>query len=449
MTRLWLATLGRTLGLLLGAALLGWIYGQITVTLLVTALGCLAWHVFHLYRLEHWLRKGAPFQPANTHPLRPSRIWKEVYEQFFQLRQRSRKRKRKVSRTLKQFQTAAAALPDAIVVLREDDTVQWCNDASQRMLELRRQDIDLQITTLVRHPKFIHFLSQRRYDNSVEFPSPADASVMLSVRLAPYGKKKYLLLATDITHVHHLEQMRRDFIANVSHELRTPLTVITGYLETLLDSEDPCTALWRRPLRGMQQQSCRMLRIVEDLLMLSRLETQTERPPQRIVNVPALLETIAEDAVALSGERAHHIALQADLELRILGYEQELRSAFSNLVFNAVRYTPDNGHIIIRWYRDERGIHMEVEDNGEGIAPQHLQRITERFYRINRDRSRDSGGTGLGLAIVKHVMKNHGGKLNISSLVGIGSIFACDFPPELQISNEKTHSDTGDKALMP
>jgi len=191
------------------------------------------------------------------------------------------------------------------------------------------------------------------------------------------------------------------------------------------------------------------LRIVEDLLMLSRLETQTERPPQRIVNVPALLETIAEDAVALSGERAHHIALQADLELRILGYEQELRSAFSNLVFNAVRYTPDNGHIIIRWYRDERGIHMEVEDNGEGIAPQHLQRITERFYRINRDRSRDSGGTGLGLAIVKHVMKNHGGKLNISSLVGIGSIFACDFPPELQISNEKTHSDTGDKALMP
>ncbi len=448
MTKLWLATLGRTLGLLLGSALLGWTYGQITITVLAAALGCLAWHLFHLYRLERWLRKGAPFHPPSTHPLRPSRNWKEVYEQFFQLRQRSRKRKRKVSRTLKQFQTAAAALPDAIVVLREDNTVQWCNDASQRLLELCRQDRDLQITTLVRHPSFTHFLSQRRHDNSVEFPSPADAAIMLSVRLAPYGKKRYLLLATDITRMHRLEQMRQDFIANVSHELRTPLTVITGYLETLLDSADPCTKLWQRPLRGMQQQSSRMLRIVEDLLMLSRLETQTEGPPQRIVNVPSLLETIAEDAAALSGERAHHIELQTDLELRIFGHERELCSAFSNLVFNAVCHTPDKGHIIIRWYKDERGIHMEVEDNGEGIAPQHLQRITERFYRINRDRSRDSGGTGLGLAIVKHVMKNHGGRLNISSLVGIGSIFACDFPLGLHIS-EKTSADAGDRALMP
>jgi two-component system phosphate regulon sensor histidine kinase PhoR len=436
------------LGFLLGAALLGWTYGHITVTVLAAAFGCLAWHLFHLYRLEHWLQKEAHFQPPNTHPLRPSRIWKEVYEQFFLLRQRNRKRKRKIGRTLKQFQSAAAALPDAIVVLREDDTVQWCNDASQRLLELRHQDIDLQITTLVRHPSFIHFLSQRRYDYSVTFPSPADASTMLSVRLTPYGKKKYLLLATDITHVHHLEQMRQDFIANVSHELRTPLTVITGYLETLLDSEDSCTKLWQRPLRGMQQQSCRMLRIVEDLLMLSRLETQTEQPPQRVINVPSLLEAIAEDAAALSGERAHHIALQVDRELCILGYELELRSAFSNLIFNAVRYTPDKGHIHIRWYKDERGIHMEVEDNGEGIAPQHLQRITERFYRIDRDRSRDSGGTGLGLAIVKHVMKNHGGKLNISSLVGIGSIFACDFPLGLQIS-ETIHCDADDRALMP
>jgi two-component system phosphate regulon sensor histidine kinase PhoR len=300
-------------------------------------------------------------------------------------------------------------------------------------LNLYRQDSGLKVTSLVRHPKFIYFLAQRRYDESLEFPSSLNADIMLSVRIAPYGKKQRLLLATDNTRLHRLEQMRRDFVANVSHELRTPLTVINGYLETLLDNEDSLPSRWQKPLSGMHQQSWRMLRIVEDLLMLSRLENQGERQWQRMVNVPVLLDGIAEDAIALSGERGHRVVLEADRGLRLRGHEQELHSAFSNLVSNAVRYTPDGGHITIRWQADERGVHLEVEDNGEGIPPQHLHRITERFYRVNRDRSRDSGGTGLGLAIVKHVMLNHGGKLHITSLVGVGSIFACDFPVELQV----------------
>ena len=433
MTKPWRNLLGRYLALFGLAGALGWLFGQPLPALLVAALACLGWQLFYLYRLEQWLRRGSPTRPPSAYPFRPGALWNEVYQHSFRLRQRSRKRKRKVSRILKQFQSAAAALPDAVVVLNEEDTVLWCNEAAQRLLNLYRQDSGLKVTSLVRHPKFIHFLAQRRYDESLEFPSPLDADIMLSVRIAPYGKKQRLLLATDNTRLHRLEQMRRDFVANVSHELRTPLTVINGYLETLLDNEDSLPSRWQKPLSGMHQQSCRMLRIVEDLLMLSRLENQGERQWQRMVNVPVLLDGIAEDAIALSGERGHRVVLEVDRGLWLRGHEQELHSAFSNLVSNAVRYTPDGGHITIRWQADERGVHLEVEDDGEGIPPQHLHRITERFYRVNRGRSRDSGGTGLGLAIVKHVMLNHGGKLHITSLVGVGSIFACDFPAELQV----------------
>jgi two-component system phosphate regulon sensor histidine kinase PhoR len=282
----------------------------------------------------------------------------------------------------------------------------------------------------LRHPSFVAFLHQRHPGDSLEFPSPVDAEVALNARVVPYGKKKWLLLATDITRVRRLEQMRRDFVANVSHELRTPLTVIVGYLETLLDSEHSSLDGWRQPLRAMRQQSGRMLHIIEDLLMLARLESQRERTPRRPVAVPAMLADIIGDAAALSGEQGHQLSVVADPELWISGCEKELRSAFSNLVFNAVRYTPAGGQIEIHWFADGEGIHLAVRDNGEGIAPQHIPRLTERFYRINRDRSRGSGGTGLGLSIVKHVLNNHGGQLRIASELGVGSVFTCDFPPE-------------------
>jgi two-component system phosphate regulon sensor histidine kinase PhoR len=431
---LWPKVIGRTLGLLAGAVLLGWLIGRMTLALLAATLVILVWQLFQLYRLERWLREDFHVQPPTTAPLRPSATWKTVYQGAFRLRQRSRKRKRKLSRIIKQFRMAAAALPDAIVVLSDDDEVLWRNKAAQDLLGLSaRRDIGLPVTSLVRHPQLVAFLNQRTYESSVEFPSPVNADLILSVRIKPYGKKQRLLLATDISRVHRLEQIRRDFVANVSHELRTPLTVVSGYLETLLDHDDAQIAHWQQPLRRMQQQSNRMLRIIEDLLMLSRLETQIEGPPQRPVDVPAMLRAIAEDAIALSGERGHQIHVEADQALWLIGCEQELRSAFSNLAFNAVRYTPDGGHIAIRWFTNECGAHLEVEDDGEGIAPQHIPRLTERFYRLDRGRHRERGGTGLGLAIVKHVINNHNGQLRINSLVGIGSIFTCDFPPQRQM----------------
>ena len=416
--------------LFLGAALLGGITGYLSPCLLLAALGGLTWQLWRLYRLDRWLAGDLDAYPPHAGP-----VWDDIQGQIARLRRQNRKRKRKFSRLLEQFQQAAAALPDAAVLLGEDDRLLWCNSASQPLLGLRPgRDHGLPITHLLRYPGFVAFLNQRRTGESVEFPSPVDDALLLSARIAPYGKKQRLLLATDISRVRRLVQMRREFVANVSHELRTPLTVITGYLETLLDSDDPALTLWEQPLRRMQQQSGRMLHIIEDLLLLARLESQKERAPFKPVAAPALLADIAEDAIAISGDQGHQISVVADPGLWLLGCEKELRSAFANLANNAVRYTPAGGQIELRWFADEQGLHLAVADNGEGIAPQHVPRLTERFYRVNRDRSRSSGGTGLGLSIVKHILHNHGGQLRIESELGAGSVFTCDFPAELRVA---------------
>ena len=416
--------------LFLTAALLGGITGYLLHCLLLAALSSLGWQLWRLYRLDRWLTGDLDAYPSHAGP-----VWDDIQGQIARLRRQNRKRKRKFSRLLEQFQQAAAALPDAAVLLGEDDRLLWCNSASQPLLGLRPgRDHGLPITHLLRYPGFVAFLNQRRTGESVEFPSPVDDAILLSARIAPYGKKQRLLLATDISRVRRLVQMRREFVANVSHELRTPLTVIAGYLETLLDSDDPALTIWEQPLRRMQQQSGRMLHIIEDLLLLARLESQKERAPLKPVAVPALLADIAEDAIAISGDQGHQISMVADPGLWLLGCEKELRSAFANLANNAVRYTPAGGQIDLRWFADEQGLHLVVADNGEGIAPQHVPRLTERFYRVNRDRSRSSGGTGLGLSIVKHILNNHGGQLRIESELGAGSVFTCDFPAELRVA---------------
>ncbi len=421
----WRTLIWRLALLFLGAAASGGLVGHVWLALLLAAWGALAWQLWQLYQLERWLRDD-----RENAPPRFEGVWSDLGVRIARLRRQSRKRKRKLGRLLEQFQQATGALPDAAVVLDDGDRVLWCNEPCQALLGLSPQDTGLPITHLLRHPGFVAFLHHRHPGDSLEFPSPVDAEVALNARVVPYGKKQWLLLATDISRVRRLEQMRRDFVANVSHELRTPLTVIVGYLETLLDSDHPSLDGWRQPLRAMRQQAARMSHIIEDLLMLARLESQRERSPRRPVVVPALLADIADDAAALSGEQGHQLDVVAEPELWILGCEKELRSAFSNLVFNAVRYTPAGGRIEVHWFADDQGIHLAVRDNGEGIAPQHLPRLTERFYRINRDRSRGSGGTGLGLSIVKHVLNNHGGQLRIVSELGVGSEFTCDFPPE-------------------
>ena len=422
----WPGALWRTLLILAAAAGLGWQAGHPAPGLALGATLLCGWHLWRLSRLERWLRDGC----RRRRP-QPDGIWGEIYYHLQRRRQRRRDDTRRYIDTLRQFQEAARAMPDATVVLDDADTVLWSNPAAEDLLGLRSpQDLGTRITYLVRHPSFVAFLARRDAQGVCDFPSPVGGQP-LSVRAIPYGEANRLLIASDVSRVHRLEQVRRDFVANVSHELRTPLTVIGGYLETLLDSGDACAVKWQQPLRSMQHQSARMLHIIEDLLMLAKLEGQHERLPPRPVAVPGMLAAIAEDAIALSGEQQHTVRVDADPALWLCGHEQELRSAFSNLVFNAIRHTPAGRHVDIRWHADARGVHLEVIDNGDGIAPHHLPRLTERFYRVDRGRNRERGGTGLGLAIVKHVMSRHGGQLRIASTVGAGSRFACDFPAEL------------------
>ena len=405
--------------------LIGWLLGAVSLTLLL-GLGVYAgWHMRQVYRLERWLRHGKRF-----HPPEAQGVWEEIFQLIYRLQQRNRKRKRKLGSMLNRFQQATAALPDATVVLTEGEHIDWWNDAAEQLLGLHYpRDVGQHVGNLIRNPAFVAYLHAENIDTPIQMPAPGDQQLTLSVLLIRYGNDQRLLVARDVTRIHQLERMRRDFVANVSHELRTPLTVVSGYLEALIEEDDEAARRWRRTLTTMQEQSSRMQGIVEDLLMLSRLETQGHLEQLVPVAVPGLLAQVREDAQRLSGNQAHQITLEADPEVWLLGNESELRSLFSNLAFNAVRYTPAGGHIQMRWYGDNEGAHFQIQDSGIGVAAQHIPRLTERFYRVDVGRSRGSGGTGLGLAIVKHVLLRHDGQLQVESQPGKGSTFRCNFLP--------------------
>ncbi|MFA7594407.1 MAG: phosphate regulon sensor histidine kinase PhoR [Thiohalobacteraceae bacterium] len=424
MSNPWIEEAWRTVAIALLSLLVGWLSGHVAVALLAGLGAYAAWHMRQVYRLEQWLRHGKRFHPPEAHG-----IWEEIFQHIYRLQQRNRKRKRKLGDMLSRFQQATTALPDAIVVL-EGEHIEWWNAAAHTLLGLNYpRDVGQHIANLLRHPDFVAYLRGGRFDGPIQMSSPCDPHIILSLKIVAYGKNQRLLVVRDISRLQQLERMRRDFVANVSHELRTPLTVVTGYLEALRDDqEDAAARRWNRSLQVMHEQSDRMRGIVEDLLTLSRLETTPQLDQQAPVAVPDLLARLVEDARQLGGAQAHRITLDADPSLWLLGSEQELRSLFSNLAFNAVCYTPAGGSIRMRWYGDAGGAHFEITDTGIGIAAQHLSRLTERFYRVDVGRSRGSGGTGLGLAIAKHVLLRHDGRLRIVSQPGTGSTFTCDFP---------------------
>lgn len=392
----------------------------------------LAWHLRNLYRLFSWLHDGHRF-----HPPEASGIWGDVFHLLYRLQLRNRKRKRRLTGLIKRFQEATAAMPDATVILDADGAIEWFNGAAQQLLGLQSgRDVGQRIFNLIRHPEFTRFLARGAPTEPLRMSAPMDDGLTLSVRVVPYGKDQRLLIARDVSQQLRLEQMRRDFVANVSHELRTPLTVVSGFVETLIDEQREYPEHVHRSLELMQQQTSRMQHIVEDLLLLSRLETDRNRPPHDVVAVPAVLAMIREGVETLVEQKGQSLSLESENSLWIYGAEKELYSALSNLVTNAVRYTPEGGEIRVRWYRDEAGAHFEVKDTGVGIAPQHIPRLTERFYRVDVGRSRDVGGTGLGLAIVKHVINRHGATLRISSTLNRGSTFSCDFPASLIVADK-------------
>ncbi|MCO7505039.1 MULTISPECIES: phosphate regulon sensor histidine kinase PhoR [Pseudomonas] len=386
----------------------------------------LGWTLKQLLRLHDWLRQHKPDEaPPDGYGL-----WGEVFDSIYHLQRRDQRVRGRLQAVIDRVQESTAALKDAVIMLDSDGNLEWWNRAAETLLGLKTpQDSGQPVTNLVRHPRFKEYFEQENYLEPLEIPSPISDRLRIQLHITRYGNNEHLMLVRDVTRIHQLEQMRKDFVANVSHELRTPLTVIAGYLETLLDNVEEVNPRWVRALTQMQQQGVRMQTLLNDLLLLAKLEATDYPSDNQPVAIDSLLQSIKGDAQALSGQRNQRITLDAEPGVRLKGSEAELRSAFSNLVFNAVKYTQDEGQIRIRWWADAQGAHLSVQDSGIGIDPKHLPRLTERFYRVDSSRNSTTGGTGLGLAIVKHVLLRHRGRLEISSVPGHGSTFTCHFAP--------------------
>ena len=418
MTRAWKIEYLRLGAWLAFGLLAGAVTGHYGLALFAALGAYVALTLRNLYRLEHWLRTSKKFElPAED----GGGAWFDVFRHIADLQRRKRKRKRQLTRIVKLFQESTQAMPDGAVVLNERFEVTWINRAGRRLLGLRSpQDIGRRIDNLIRHPAFVDHLHNHRYGTLAPMPSPVDPRVRLKVMILCSSKKNHLVLAYDQTEQHRADQIHRDFVANVSHELRTPLTVLKGYLEALRDDESG------GPMQAMARQVSRMEAVVEDLLLLAKLESQSGESEGEWLAMDSLMNRVLEDARALSGGR-HSVHLDADPGLGLRGREDELRTAFANLAFNAVRYTPEGGEIRLRWYPRDGQACFEVRDDGIGIPTHHIARLTERFYRVDPGRSRDQGGTGLGLAIVGHVLDRHEARLEIESEVGVGSTFRCLF----------------------
>ncbi|MEW5892621.1 MAG: phosphate regulon sensor histidine kinase PhoR [Pseudomonadota bacterium] len=458
MPAFWWRPLIFALVLALFALVAGGIYGQ-TGAWIVATLGLALYLVSQLYqhsRLMAWLLK--PDRPLPE----TEGNWGETFYRLDKLMRSHLDTEHRVTAELDQMQEATRLLPDGVVLLDSQNRIQWFNQAAQAMLGLRpERDLGQFISYLLRNSRFNEWLlgeanhesapeagnhkpaaGRAQYSQLLTLPAPGAQGKTLSLRMVPLAGEQKMLLAHDITEIDRVEAMRRDFVANVSHELRTPITVIVGFLETFADMEKPDPAQFKQHVALLREQSERIRRLVDDLLTLARLESDSE-VSDAPVDVPALCRRLLDEARSLSQGR-HEISLALDSGAWLLGSEHELYSAFTNLVSNAVRYTPEGGRITLRWgEREGGGAEFSVTDTGEGIEPQHIPRLTERFYRVDRGRSRATGGTGLGLAIVKHTLQRHQARLRIDSTVGKGSTFTACFPPErvippLQASAEPT-----------
>ena len=427
----WLKSLMR-IALFYGCVGLAGLYFDVFyLALAIGSTWLLALNGWQLYRFNRWVWHSKKMTPPKANG-----FWEHIYEGVYYLHRRNRLKRKELTNLVKRFREGAEAMPDATVVVDANSCIVWCNRLARIELGLKwPQDNGRRIDNLIRHPKFTNFFHSGNYDLPVEVPSPSNVQKMFEYRIMPYGVKHRLLIVRDVTRLSQLEQMRKDFVANVSHELRTPLTVLTGYLEMLPNSDDLPPAFLNKAFAEMRSQSVRMQSLIEELLMLSRIEAGSERVFDKVVQVPKILQLIKGEAEALNTDKQHTLKFDIDPNLNVYGIETELRSAFSNLIFNAINYTPPNGIVSVAWKRNIDEVTFSVTDNGDGISDTHIDRLTERFYRVDKARSRKTGGSGLGLSIVKHVLSYHNSSLDIDSEVGKGSCFSFSFSNELIVSS--------------
>jgi two-component system phosphate regulon sensor histidine kinase PhoR len=423
-TQSWWFAAGRLAFTIVIGCGLGWVFGSAWAGLAIALVVHLAWVLANLFRLEWWLRHRSYADPPDV-----GGVWGEIISQIVRLHRRKRFHKQRFVQLMRQLQRSTAALPDGVVILNAQREIVWFNRMAGRLLNLRRTaDLGMRIEHLLREPEFVRYLATQDYSNPVVIRPTTGEDIYLSLQVAPYGDGQLLLLVSDVSRQMRLEAVRRDFVANASHELRSPLTVISGYLETL--AQDPAVESdLQGPIAEMRRQAERMTAIIRDLLALSRLEESEEADHGEPIDIGALLSLLRKDALARP-MHPHDVTVRVESHAQLVGDEPEIHSAFSNIVDNAAKYTSADGSIEMRWWEDEEGGHFAVSDTGMGIPPEHIPRLTERFYRVDPGRSRATGGSGLGLAIVKHVLQRHGGRLEVQSTLGVGSTFTCHFPPE-------------------
>ena len=401
--------------------MVGWVWGLVAFALVMS--GVAARDSWQLLTLNRWLQRhqmSAGYQPGGT--------WGQVFGRLHRLEKNAEQTQHKLREALERFQHAGAALPSGVVVIDPADRIRWCNPSAERHLGIRlKEDRGQSLPYLIRHPDFGAYLKGPPADHPLILRRVRGGDRTLSIQVVPYSPEERMLVSNDITQEERDEQVRQDFVANVSHELRTPLTVVGGFIETMLEGNPLDPATQRRVLSTMQAQTERMKRLVEELLTLSRLESQHAPPADIPVPVDALMQQLVQMGRQLSHGQ-HELESTVASADSILGSESELLSAFGNLVTNAVRYTPAGGRITLAWKRERADGVFSVQDSGIGIPPEHLPRLTERFYRVDRARSRETGGTGLGLAIVKQIAMHHDSRLEISSEPGKGSVFSFRIP---------------------
>ncbi|WP_353301841.1 phosphate regulon sensor histidine kinase PhoR [Sessilibacter corallicola] len=434
MQRGFISELQRFFVILAVACVIGFASGYFLSSITVAAFGYIAWCFYNMRRMEKWLSTYTSDNVPDA-----SGFWEEVYYQISSHRARHIKEKRRLQTLILRVQETTAALKDAVVVLDGETSIQWWNQSARRLIGLQPEDHGKPIVNFVRSPRFVRYLEEGNFNEPLTISSAIDNDLFLHFQISKYGQGEYLVVIRDVSRVQKLEQMRKDFIGNVSHELRTPLTVVRGYLETMSDNSDSLAPVWQKAIGQMSQQTKRMTLIIEDLLTLTRLETEDTQYKECAINVHDLLASIANDARDLSRDKNHRFDVDAPDHFLLTGVPEELRSCLSNLVFNAVRYSPPDSLITLKAYSDNSGFHIGVQDQGIGIEERHIPRLTERFYRVDSSRSLDTGGTGLGLAIVKHVLSRHQAQLQITSRINHGSTFTCSF--ETSRFSEKPPAD--------
>lgn len=407
---------------LVAAVLIGLMFGRVSLALAITFGIYSIAQLSNVLRAEHWLRHRRVESPPDL-----SGVWGEVVTIISRIYRRKQFHRARVTGLLREFRRLTSAMPEGAVLLGPDHEILWFNGRAGEWLRLRRKrDVGIRIENLVRHPAFVEYLKSG-HPSEGPVVEDLEGDRWLAFNIVRTGTaERQLLMVRDVSQEQQLQSMRKDFVANASHELRSPLTVISGYLDALADDEE-LDPTWNTPVLEMRRQAERMRTIIKDLLELSKLESGEHTQEEHPVDMGGMLALLRKEVMALD-EHPHHVRLNLESDALLKGVESELHSIASNLITNAVKYTPVEGEIELRWWTDESGAHLSVRDTGVGIAEEHIPRLTERFYRVDPGRARTMGGSGLGLAIVKHALQRHGATLEIKSKEGVGSTFTCHFP---------------------